>query len=91
MESVEVYILGQKYVLKGEGSPEYIRELADFVDGKLKEVYALSPNITPLKASILASLNIADELHKIRDEYNSISKNIKNIEKKADSIIRLFD
>ena len=91
MESVEVYILGQKYVLKGEGSPEYIRELADFVDGKLKEVYSLSPNITPLKASILASLNIADELHKIRDEYNSISKNIKNIEKKADSIIRLFD
>ena len=91
MESIEVHILGQKYVLKGEGSPEYIRELADFVDSKLKEVYALSPNITPLKASILASLNIADELHKITDEYNSISKNIKNIEKKADSIIKLFD
>ena len=91
MESIEVHILGQKYVLKGEGSPEYIRELADFVDSKLKEVYALSPHITPLKASILASLNIADELHKITDEYNSISKNIKNIEKKADSIIKLFD
>ena len=91
MESVEVYILGQKYVLKGEGSPEYIKELAEFVDRKLKEVYEISPNITPLKASILASLNIADELHKISNEYNSISKNIKNIEKKADSIIKLFD
>lgn len=91
MGSVEVNILGQKYIIKGDAPPEHIRRLADFVDEKLKEVYSNAPDITPLKASILAALNIADELHKIKSEYSIISQSIKNIEDKADGIIRLFD
>lgn len=92
MESVEVHILGQKYVLKHDNSsPEHIKEVAELVDKKLQEVYTNAPNMTPVKAAILAALNIADELCKTRDEYNSISTNIKKIEHKADSIIRLFD
>ncbi len=93
MKSVEVYILGQKYAIKGDEdqSPENIKQIADFVDKKLKEVYEHSPGITPLRAAILAALNISDELHKIKHEYNAISSSIRNIEDKADSIIRLFD
>ncbi len=91
MGSVEINILGQKYVVKGEDSPEYIRELAAMVDGKLKEVYSGSPSITPLKASILAALTLADELQKLRKEYNAVAQNLKTIEDKADTIIRLFD
>ncbi|MCL5062875.1 MAG: cell division protein ZapA [Nitrospiraceae bacterium] len=91
MGSIEVHILGQKYVIKGDAAPEYIQQIADFVDGKLQEVYATSPDITPLKAAILAALNIADELHRLKNEYNTISQSIKHIENKADSIIKLFD
>ncbi|MDI6729609.1 MAG: cell division protein ZapA [Thermodesulfovibrionales bacterium] len=91
MGSVEVHILGQKYVIKGDASPEYIQQIADFVDEKLKEVYTTASDITPLKAAILTALNIADELHRVKREYNSISQGIKSIENKADSIIRLFD
>lgn len=91
MGSVEVNILGQRYIIKGDAPPEHIRQLADYVDKKLKEVYSNAPDITPLKASILAALNIADELHKLKNEYNTISQSMKNIEDKADNIIRLFD
>jgi cell division protein ZapA len=91
MGSMEVTILGQKYLIKGDVPSEYIKQIADFVDERLKEVYAASPDITPLKAAILAALNIADELHRIKNDYNSISKSIKHIEDKADSLIRLFD
>lgn len=91
MGSIEVHILGQKYVIKGEDSAEHIKQLADYVEEKLKEVYATAPSITPLKAAILASLNIADELHRIKKEYKSFSKSIKSIEEKADSILNLFD
>lgn len=91
MNSAEVHILGQKYILKGDASVDRIKQLADFVDKHIKEVYARSTNITPLKATILASLNIADELHRIKNEYNSISKSIKNIEDKADAMVRLLD
>lgn len=91
MGSIEVYILGQKYIIKGDAPPEYIQQVADFVDEKLNEVYTTAPDITPLKAAILTALNIADELHRVKQQYNSISQGIKSIENKADSIIRLFD
>ncbi|MDX9714233.1 MAG: cell division protein ZapA [Dissulfurispiraceae bacterium] len=91
MGSVEVFILGQRYLVKGDEDPEYIKKLAEYVDTKLKEVHNSMPGITPLKASILASLTIADEMHKIKSRYNSVSERIKNIEDRADSIIKLFD
>lgn len=91
MGSVEVHILGQRYVIKGDVPPEYINQLAEFLDMKLKEVYSHAPNITPLKAAILAALNIADDLHKIKDENKSIKQGIKSIEDKTETIIRLFD
>ncbi|MGD0283829.1 MAG: cell division protein ZapA [Dissulfurispiraceae bacterium] len=92
MGNVEVHILGQRYIIKGDSeASEYLVQLAEFVDGKLKEVYAAAPHMTPLKAAILAALNISDELHKIKKDHKSMSQSIKTIEDKADTIIRLFD
>lgn len=88
MGSVEVDILGQKYTIKGDASEEHIRKLASFVDGKMKEVYNSAPGIAPLKAAILASLNIAEELHRFREEQESIAK---NIEERANVLTGLFD
>ncbi len=88
MGSVEISILGQKYTIKGDASEDHIRKLAAYVDGKLKEIHAANPNITPLKASILASLNIADELHRIRDEHDIAAR---NIEEKANALTGLFE
>lgn len=88
MGSVEINILGQHYSIKGDASEEHIKKLAAYVDEKLKEIYAANPNITPLKASILASLNIADELYRIRDEQETATR---NIEEKANALTGLFD
>ena len=88
MGSVEINILGQQYTIKGDASEEHIKRLAAYVDDKLKEIYAANPNITPLKASILASLNIADELHKIRDAHETAAR---NIEEKTNALTGLFD
>ena len=88
MGSTEVYILGQKYTIKGDAPEEYIRELASFVDKKLKEVYNASPNITPVKASILAALDIADELFRLKNEQEELTK---HIEEKTERLASLFD
>ncbi len=91
MASTEVHILGQTYIVKGDESSEHIKHLADFVDERIKEVYTYSPGIAPLKAAILASLNIADDLFKIRNQYDAISQSMKKAEDKADAILRLID
>lgn len=88
MGSIEVDILGQKYTIKGNAPEEYIKKLAVFVDLKLQEVHRSAPNIAPLKAAILVALNIADELHKIREEQEKATR---EIEKKADVLSGLFD
>jgi cell division protein ZapA len=88
MGSTEVYILGQKYTIKGDAPEEYIREIASYVDKKLKEVHNSIPNITPVKASILAALDIADELFKLRSEQEVMTK---TIEEKAERLASLFD
>ena len=88
MGSIEVTILGQKYTVKGDAPEDYMKKLAAFVDDKLMEVYNNSPNITPLKAAILASLNIADELQKLKDDQENLTR---NIEEKTDVLSGLFD
>ncbi|MCX7793956.1 MAG: cell division protein ZapA [Thermodesulfovibrionales bacterium] len=77
MKSTEVYILGQKYLLKGDASPEYMNELARFVDSRIREILKNSPNMPPLKAAILASLNISDELFKLKEREKDILKFVK--------------
>lgn len=88
MGSVEVYILGQKYTIKGDAPEEYIRKLASYVDERLKEVHTSLPNITPVKATILTALNIADELFRLKNEQEKLAK---FIEDKTDVLTALFD
>ena len=88
MGSVEICILGQRYTIKGDAPEEHIRKLAFYVDSKLKEVYNLSPNITPVKASILAALDIADELFRLKNEQEEVNK---YIEEKTKTLTALFD
>jgi len=88
MGSVEVYILGQRYSIKGNAPEEHIRNLASYVDKKLREVYNTSANITPVKASILAALDIADELFRLKNEQEELAK---YIEEKTDTLSALFD
>jgi cell division protein ZapA len=88
MGSVEVIILGQKYTIKGDASEEYIRKLASYVDTRLKEVNSSVPNVMPVKALILTSLNIADELFRMKTEQEKVTK---VIEDKTAVLTSLFD
>lgn len=87
MGTVEVYILGQQYTIKGEAPEEHIQKLAAYVNDRISEVYQKAPGISPVKASILTAISIADELHRLKEEYGLIA----NIEEKASVLSNLFD
>lgn len=65
-DSTTVEIFGQAYNVRGEGDPDYLEELAQFVDSRMREVAAQVATVDPLKIAILAALNIADELSRDR-------------------------
>lgn len=59
--STQVTIFGRIYRLRGDGNDGYLMELAELVDGKMREVEAATGTADSLKIAILASLNIADD------------------------------
>lgn len=65
--TVSVSILGSEYKIKG-ADPEYIQSVAAYVDGKMRELERRLATGTPTKIAILASLNIADELFRERND-----------------------
>ncbi len=68
MESVQVEIFGQMYNIKGKDDPSYIRDLAAFIDAKMKEVQKGTGTIDPHRVAILTALTISDELYRLRAE-----------------------
>jgi cell division protein ZapA (FtsZ GTPase activity inhibitor) len=72
--TVKVTIHGTELNFKTD-DPDYIRELAKFVDEQIRKV--ASPKVTsPSKAITLAAFNIADELFRLRMEKDEDSRKL---------------
>lgn len=67
---VELTLLGQTLSLRTEASPDYLRALASFVEERVATLQASGVR-DPFKALTLAALDIADELHRAREERSS--------------------
>lgn len=67
MKSADVEIFGTPYTVKGDADPEYVMQLARYVDEKMRSLQRKSPATTsPQKIAVLTAVNIADELFKLR-------------------------
>lgn len=64
--ATEVEIFGTVYNVRGEKDPEYLQELADLVDGRMRDIARQVSTVDSAKIAILAALNIADELFQCR-------------------------
>ena len=60
--AVDVEIYGSVYHVRGEQNREYLLELAEIVDKKMREIGEHVPVADTGKIAILAALNLADEL-----------------------------
>lgn len=68
MIKVAVKINGKEYSLVGKEDEKYLRDIANFVDSKINEVKSKNPLLSLVDSSILASVNIADDLYKVGSE-----------------------
>lgn len=67
-DSTTVEIFGSTYNVRGEGDPDYLAELAQLVDSRMRDVAAQVNTVDPMKIAILAALNIADEFSRYRKQ-----------------------
>jgi len=70
--NVRVEIYDQSYHLRGSDA-EYIGQLADYVDTKMRLIAQQAATVDSLRLAVLAALNIADELHVLKRKYDSIA------------------
>jgi len=68
---IKVNIFGSEYAIRGEANEEYIQSLAHYVDEKMKEIAQSTHLTSPLKISILASINMADEIFRLREHLHN--------------------
>ncbi|OPZ74182.1 MAG: Cell division protein ZapA [Firmicutes bacterium ADurb.Bin456] len=79
----EVEIFGDYYIMKGDNSPEQMLILAQYVNRKMKQLAGRNPRLSKTQVAVLAALNIADELMKLREEQESIVKLLEPEQKNA--------
>ena len=84
----KVEIFGQSYVIRGETDSDYTRKLAEYVDGKMREVATKASSISSLNAAILAALNIANELYELREKHREERD---MIDEKATALLTLLE
>lgn len=74
-DTLSVTIFGSEYKIKG-ADPDYIQNVAAYVDAKMRELERRLAAGTPARIAILASLNIADELFRERAERDRLDKEL---------------
>jgi cell division protein ZapA len=79
---VTVRIAGNEYVITGTESPEYIQKVALFVDRKVLEITRRNHLLSTSMASILASINMADEMFRLKETLRNSENELAGLKKK---------
>lgn len=80
---VEVKIVEDKYVLKSELPSEYLIDLAQQVDRRIREIIDRNPRLPLNKAAVLTAINLVNELTRLQENYDSLVKLIETGEDPA--------
>jgi cell division protein ZapA len=75
---VAVQIAGQRYVLRSdEGEEETVREVAAYVDARIRDIQRQSRNADTQAQATLAALQIAEELFSERRATSTLKQKIR--------------
>ncbi len=76
---VKILIFDREYHLKAKEGEEYLKAIASYVDGKVKKIASSTNEKGREQISILACLNIADELHKLKEKNRKAREKIRQL------------
>lgn len=89
LSDVRVQIFGSEYRIASDTDPEHIREVASYIDQKMREVASALALRTRSAVAILTAVNLADELFKIEKEGRQIDRiSREKADQLADSVNR---
>lgn len=63
----EIDVLGQRITVRAPRPPEYLRALAEYLEGKIRAVRTEGRVQEPTRLTVLAGLHVVDELFRARE------------------------
>jgi cell division protein ZapA len=63
---IRVNIFGSEYTLRADSENNYVEEIAEYIDEKMREIDRTQTLKSTTRVAILAALNVADELFQER-------------------------
>lgn len=92
MESkVKVRIYGQDYTVAGDRDEDTIREIAAYVDGKMKEIGRNFSQTAQGSLAVLAAVNVADEYFSAKRQIEELKAAKEQLEKEAQHYLKMWD
>jgi len=92
---VHVEVHGQKYPIRTHLDPQYVEDLAQFVEARMALAAKSSPSSDTVGLAILAALNITDEFFRtksaLRDSSGNLTARAEAIEKIVDQALALAE
>lgn len=88
LEPIRVEIYDQEYSVRGELDADYLQQLGRFLDARMRAVAERSRTVDSLRVAILAALNLADEYHRLKSKYESVSE---DVARRAEACSALLD
>ena len=81
MKGVNVEIMGQNLVVASDSGDDWARALAATVDEKIRTIRASSQTVNSVNLAILAALNFADELERLRRDHEALLNHADELER----------
>ena len=74
--------------MRGELDATYIKELARFLDARMRSIAERTHTVDSLRVAVLAALNIADEYHQLKVKHEAVAK---DLDQKVDEYNEVLD
>ena len=85
---MKIDIYDQSYNVNAAENEEYVKELAAYVDAKMRQVAEATRTVDSLKVAVLAAVNIADEMFALRERQQQIEGPLR---KRVDKCVALVE
>jgi cell division protein ZapA len=66
-------VYGEDYPLKSSADEDYLRSLGDYVDAAMRRVAGSQSKLGTGRIAVLAAIQIADELFRLRQEHATLT------------------
>ncbi len=87
-EPLEIEIMGQRLIVKSEESEEHVRDVARFVDQRIRQVADSQLSATTLDLALVTALNIASEYWKLQHQQEELHQTIDRMAQRIGARLR---